>query len=88
MPGHVYYVDCVTDNRAYQREYAEKHRTPEQRLCREVYAQRPALVQGYAGPQIGCCGQWHPINHMPLQVPCCGTIYFQVLPTRDGGAQT
>ena len=26
------------------------------------------------GPQIACCGRWHPISTLPMRLACCGRV--------------
>lgn len=35
---------------------------------------RPEAPPIPTGPLMGCCGQWHPITHLPMVMPCCGRI--------------
>ena len=54
---------------------------------RELFHIRPPQFRGIygtdisaassRGPLLACCGQWHPVDAVPLRAPCCGRTYFE-----------
>lgn len=38
--------------------------------------QREAEAQAFHGPQLWCCGGFHPIHTLPFTAPCCGHVWL------------
>lgn len=34
------------------------------------------LYADWDGSQLWCCGRFHPVTAIPLQVPCCGHVWL------------
>jgi hypothetical protein len=34
------------------------------------------LLALHPGPLIACCGQWHTVRRVPVEVSCCGRLYL------------
>ena len=35
------------------------------------------ILPDLPGPLLACCGQWWPVESIPLTTPCCGRSYLE-----------
>jgi hypothetical protein len=63
-PGYVYCAACLARFASYRRPPRTK-----------PHPVLPRLIPVRAVPTIGCCGQEHPVTHVPFRTTCCGRVF-------------